>query len=257
MNEQFKQFAESDTKLFFVSTEGNLKKIDKATNEVTAIKAPTNTSGRRTYMLPNGKTVYVYRLVAEVFIPNPENKPTVNHIRGLDAGDGVENLEWMTYAEQDEHARRIGLKTSGNTPAIVLDSNGMVITQHDTMTEALTNYNGRNVYYNKDTQIIGNVIVMKQSYYDELSEDERFNICFECFKRITEFAYAIDGQLVDTVTQASQMLNYGHGNLINRIKNKRSIDVKGHTVSRLKNRIGVFNDDIKQGDKIYETVRIK
>lgn len=255
--EQWKTFYKTDTDLHLVSTEGNLKKIDKTTNKESLIKARVRHDGRRAYMLPNGKLVYVYRLVAEAFIPNPENKPTVNHIRGLDAGDGVDNLEWMTHAEQNEHARSTGLKTPGNTPTIVLNSNGDVIAKYDTTTEALTSYDGRNVYYNKDTQIIGNVIVMKQSYYDELSEDERFNICFECFQRMTKFAYVVDGQLLDTVSQAAEMIDYSHGTLPNRTKNKWSVDIKGHTVFRLKNRIGVFNDDTKQEEKTYETVNIK
>ncbi|WP_144491946.1 MULTISPECIES: hypothetical protein [Bacillus cereus group] len=254
--EKWKTFYKTDTDLHLVSTEGNLKKIDKVTNTESLIKVRARNDGRRTYILPNGKLTYVYRLVAEAFIPNPENKPTVNHLRGLDAGDAVDNLEWATHAEQDEHARRTGLKTPGNTSAIVLDSNGIVIAQYNNIGEALTNYDGRNVYYNKDTQIIGNVIVMKLAYYNELSEAERFNICFECFQRMMEFAYVVDGQLIGTVSQASQMLDYSYGGLAYRTKNKWSIDVKGHEVSRLKNRIGVFNDDTKKGDKIYETVNI-
>ncbi|PGP00481.1 hypothetical protein [Bacillus cereus] len=255
--EKWKQFTETDTTLFFVSTKGNLKKIDKATNKESSIKAPVRNDGRRNFILPNGKSALVYRLVADAFIPNPENKPTVNHIRGLDAGDGVDNLEWATHAEQDAHARQTGLKTPGNTSAIVLDSNGIVIAQYDNIGEALTNYDGRNVYYNKDTQIIGNVVIMKQSYYDELSQDERFNICYECFQRMTEFAYVVDGQLVENGIKTAKMIDRAQCTVVQRAKNKWSTNINGHEVSKLKNRIGVFNDDTKQEDKIYETVNIK
>jgi len=52
------------------------------------------------------QSAYVHVLVARAFIPNPDNKPTVNHKRGVDRGDAVGNLEWATYGENHAHAYR-------------------------------------------------------------------------------------------------------------------------------------------------------
>lgn len=71
------------------------------------LKGRLDKEGYRKSHIPNSigetKNISFHRIIAETFLKNPENKPTVNHIDKIKDNNCVENLEWSSHKEQAEH----------------------------------------------------------------------------------------------------------------------------------------------------------
>ena len=97
------------------------------------------------------KSYLVHQLVGLAYIPNPENKYTLNHKDGIKANCAASNLEWATKAEQAQHSLRTGLRTMPNVwggktgglhgahkPVYQCTLNGTVIRRFESIVEAGT-----------------------------------------------------------------------------------------------------------------------
>lgn len=78
------------------------------------------------------ETLYLHRMIAQCFIPNPHNKPQVNHINGIKSDNRIENLEWCTQSENNLHSSRV-LNNKRNTTVIVEMNKWKVLSREDVL----------------------------------------------------------------------------------------------------------------------------
>lgn len=100
--------------VYQISSYGNIKSLERITQgefgnrylKEKLLKPFKTYQGynRVTLNLGEQKHFFVHRLVAEAFIPNPENKPFVNHINGIRDDNYYKHLEWCTQSENERHA---------------------------------------------------------------------------------------------------------------------------------------------------------
>ena len=92
---------------FKVSNLGRIKSLNYRRTGKSELMTPSeNTDGYfKVNLRKNGenKTCYVHRLIAQTFIPNPENKPEINHIDEDKTNNRVDNLEWKWHKDNINH----------------------------------------------------------------------------------------------------------------------------------------------------------
>lgn len=85
---------------------GDIKILRPALNDMGYLRVNLFINGKQ-------KTFKIHRLIAELFVPNPDGKPEVNHLDGVKFNCHASNLEWVTGSENIRHAHDTGLIVQG------------------------------------------------------------------------------------------------------------------------------------------------
>ena len=122
-----------DTYTSFIMNGRNIVKFIRG-RELIPLKGKNGYFTISLHMNGNMRRVPIHRLVAEAFLPNPENKRTVNHKNGIKTDNNLENLEWATDSENILHAVRTGLMNVRKR--ILQIKNGVVINEYESIKDA-------------------------------------------------------------------------------------------------------------------------
>jgi hypothetical protein len=110
-----------------VSNLGRVKSLKRYQSPYeTILKQPYNDGGYHivsVWIKSKGEIFRVHRLIAQAFIPNPHNKPHINHKDGDKTNNHIDNLEWCTHLENMRHAFKTNLVPTQHK-IILVDEDG-------------------------------------------------------------------------------------------------------------------------------------
>lgn len=94
----------------------SINEVGEIRNDITGrIKKPTLNKVNGYWIVDLWKDnkstkIPLHRLLAEAFIPNPQNKPTVDHKDGNRQNNSLQNLRWASYSEQNSRFNTVGVR---------------------------------------------------------------------------------------------------------------------------------------------------
>lgn len=179
--------------LYQVSNQGRLRSFHK--NKCSLLAPCVGKHGYVVTLLHKGKSrknARVHRLVAEAFIPNPDNLSSINHKNEIKTDNRVENLEWCTAKYNSNYgtsAQRIAEKQS--VAVLQYDLNGILVRRYNGLSEAERLYGYKHcsiseVCSGKKLSYMGCIWLYEG---DEHLLQERLNACLRSknFYRVGQF----------------------------------------------------------------------
>lgn len=133
------------------SLKGKSERIMKTRRKKIIKKDGSSELSYEELVLSNGGVPHsklVHRLVAQAFIPNPQNKPEVNHLDEDKGNNSVENLEWNTHEENSNHGtKNIRSANKQSMAVIAVDEHGNIVEIHSSIrsAERLTGFGHSNI----------------------------------------------------------------------------------------------------------------
>jgi hypothetical protein len=232
MDEQWKQIDNYPN--YEISNFGRIKNIN--TNNITFGTCNKNIGYMRVKLSNNKqtKTFQVHRLVAQAFIPNPENKPEVNHLNGKTDNRSI-MLEWVTRKENMQHATQNKSNNNGCVKLYKIDpTTKKTIHIYDKISDA---------YKEGYTEWMINRVVNTEKIYKNFlwKKDINVNAIFT-----NEIWVDLKNSIYDEVNifPKYKISNYG------RIMGHYNRILKLHTFNGYHN-IQLYNDNVQKGFKIH------
>lgn len=159
----------------------------------------------------------VHRLVAISFLPNPENKPQVNHIDGVKVNNNVENLEWCTVSENTIHAWENGLK-----PKILSTRSYSEDLIHSVCKMICNNKTNREIYEKYDIKPSVVAMIRHKDIYNEITKDYNFNVKHSSRRKIS----------IDKIKSICELIQEGYSGC----RIAKELEVSEATVHKIKYR---------------------